>query len=132
MSDRALQLVFAPLINCALLSWLHLTGSESSLETVLPFVAANVASILKANWMIWPVANFITFKFIPQDYRILFCNVLGVCWVRLCNAWLNASVRCNLPDRKLWTFTLAAKSAECTPREQMLSRSRTKPLRNLR
>lgn len=77
------QLVFAPLINCAFLSWLHLTGSGGSPATVVPFVAANIMAILKANWMVWPAANFVTFKFISQDYRILFCNVLSIFWVRL-------------------------------------------------
>ncbi len=39
-------------------------------------------SLLAANWKVWPAANVVSFKFIPQDLRALYGNVLGIAWVR--------------------------------------------------
>lgn len=69
------------MVNSVFLAWLHITAGGGTPATVGPFVAANLPAILKANWALWPAVNFATFKFIPQDYRILFCNAVGVCWV---------------------------------------------------
>lgn len=33
---------------------------------------------LKANWVVWPLANFIAFRFLHQDMRILYANFIGV------------------------------------------------------
>lgn len=34
-----------------------------------------------ANYMLWPAANFINFRFIPPEQRILYVNVIYVGWV---------------------------------------------------
>ncbi len=41
------------------------------LQTTLP-------KVLIANWAVWPAANYIAFRFIPADMRILYANCLGV------------------------------------------------------
>jgi hypothetical protein len=33
---------------------------------------------MKANWVVWPLANFIAFRFLHQDVRILYANIVGV------------------------------------------------------
>lgn len=33
---------------------------------------------MKANWVVWPLANFVAFRFLHQDVRILYANVVGV------------------------------------------------------
>ena len=33
---------------------------------------------MKANWAVWPLANFIAFRFLHQDVRILYANIVGV------------------------------------------------------
>ena len=33
---------------------------------------------MKANWVVWPLANFIAFRFLHQDMRILYANFIGV------------------------------------------------------
>jgi len=40
-------------------------------QTTLP-------KVLIANWAVWPAANYIAFRFIPADMRILYANCLGV------------------------------------------------------
>ena len=34
--------------------------------------------VLIANWAVWPAANYIAFRYITADMRILYVNVLGV------------------------------------------------------
>ena len=33
---------------------------------------------MKANWVVWPLANFVAFRFLHQDVRILYANIIGV------------------------------------------------------
>jgi protein Mpv17 len=33
---------------------------------------------MMANWAVWPLANFIAFRFLHQDMRILYANCIGV------------------------------------------------------
>jgi len=47
---------------------------------------------LKFNWCIWPAANFISFKFIPIDYRILYLSVLGFFWNTILVTMTNRTV----------------------------------------
>lgn len=37
-------------------------------------------TILMTNYMVWPFANFISFRFVPEQYRVLYNAVLGVFW----------------------------------------------------
>lgn len=30
---------------------------------------------------VWPAVNIITFRYVPQDLRILFCSIVGLFWV---------------------------------------------------
>uniref|UniRef100_A0A7S1CGT8 Peroxisomal membrane protein MPV17 n=1 Tax=Bicosoecida sp. CB-2014 TaxID=1486930 RepID=A0A7S1CGT8_9STRA len=34
----------------------------------------------KVNWMLWPAANFINFKFVPGQYQVLFANFVALIW----------------------------------------------------
>ncbi|GAM26340.1 hypothetical protein SAMD00019534_095150 [Acytostelium subglobosum LB1] len=35
---------------------------------------------LKQAWMIWPLTNFVLFKYVPIDYRLLISNFVSVYW----------------------------------------------------
>jgi hypothetical protein len=35
---------------------------------------------LLANWKLWPAAQLINFTLIPEEQRILYNNVIGICW----------------------------------------------------
>ena len=45
---------------------------------------------MKANWAVWPLANFIAFRFLHQDVRILYANIVGVSFI-LCRSCPAAS-----------------------------------------
>jgi hypothetical protein len=33
---------------------------------------------LRANWALWPLANWIAFRYLSGDMRILYANIIGV------------------------------------------------------
>lgn len=35
---------------------------------------------LLANWRLWPAAQLINFTLIPEEQRILYGNIVGICW----------------------------------------------------
>ncbi|KAI9105764.1 hypothetical protein DFS34DRAFT_27878 [Phlyctochytrium arcticum] len=43
-------------------------------------VKTNVWPTLKANWMIWPAALALNFRFVPLKLRVLVVNILGLGW----------------------------------------------------
>ena len=34
-----------------------------------------------ANYVLWPLAHLVNFKYVPSDWRILFNNVVALGWV---------------------------------------------------
>jgi len=60
-------------------------GKTLSIPEVKEKMREDYFPTLQANWMVWPAANFINFKFIPSSYRILYVASLGVAW----NAYLS-------------------------------------------
>jgi len=60
-------------------------GKTLSVRDVQDKMNSDYFPTLQANWMVWPAANFINFKFIPPSYRILYVASLGVAW----NAYLS-------------------------------------------
>ncbi len=41
-----------------------------------------------ANYVLWPVAHFINFRFVPSQHRILYNNLVAVCFLAMCLLWL--------------------------------------------
>jgi protein Mpv17 len=74
------QSVFAPASNLIFLTWMHLLAG-GALDALVPYVVTTLPKVLIANWAVWPAANYIAFRFVPADMRILYANCLGVLWV---------------------------------------------------
>lgn len=72
------QALMCPAVNIVFLSWVHFFMHGGLLGTLLPFVTSSLPSLLLANWKVWPIANTVAFRYIPQDLRIIYQNVLGV------------------------------------------------------
>jgi peroxisomal membrane protein 2 len=64
------------------------TGLPALLAQGFAKVVADLPATLVANWKLWPFANFINFRFVPLDYRIIFTNVVSIFW----NIYLSAMV----------------------------------------
>ncbi|MEW5313097.1 MAG: hypothetical protein WDW38_004690 [Sanguina aurantia] len=43
-------------------------------------VGQKVRPLVSANYLLWPAANFINFKFVPPEQRILYINIIAVGW----------------------------------------------------
>jgi len=35
---------------------------------------------LKANYMLWPMVQFVNFKFVPLEHRVLVVNIVSLGW----------------------------------------------------
>lgn len=43
-------------------------------------LCVQVVPALLANWKLWPAAQLINFTLIPEEQRILYINIVGICW----------------------------------------------------
>ena len=45
---------------------------------------------LRANWALWPLANWIAFRYLGGDMRILYSQIIGVSFsLSLIGVWLH-------------------------------------------
>ncbi|EGC31015.1 hypothetical protein DICPUDRAFT_83072 [Dictyostelium purpureum] len=72
------QLVFAPFINIAFYTVLALLDGKP--KSILFKLYFDLFPTLKASWKVWPIAQFINFKFVPSHLRVLFGNLIGFLW----------------------------------------------------
>lgn len=70
------QLVFAPVATGVFLS------SMALLEGADPRQKLNERyfTALRTNYLVWPMAQFVNFKFVPVQHQLLFVNVLNLGW----------------------------------------------------
>jgi protein Mpv17 len=54
---------------------------EGHPELIMATLTSKFGPTLAANYVIWPIAHLINFRFVPSDYRILYNNVICVAWL---------------------------------------------------
>jgi protein Mpv17 len=54
---------------------------EGHPESIISTIQAKFWPTLAANYMIWPLAHLINFRFVKSEYRILYNNVVCVAWL---------------------------------------------------
>lgn len=100
------------------------------METVVRSLATDCATLcaavqmmpaLLANWKLWPAAQLINFTLIPEDQRILYGNVVGICWTCVISNMQQASGDEQADSSSADTAALAA--AEAQPAGEMVSAS---------
>ncbi|KAK9827625.1 hypothetical protein WJX81_000286 [Elliptochloris bilobata] len=72
------QLAFAPLANLALFAFIEC--AKGTPQHTLFVVQEKLWPTLQANWALWPLANWIAFRYLSGDMRILYANCIGVAW----------------------------------------------------
>jgi hypothetical protein len=72
------QLIWAPVMTCAFFAFLKLL--EGHPELMLPTIQDKVIQTVAANYVIWPAAHIISFKYVPSHQRILYNNVVAIFW----------------------------------------------------
>eukprot|EP00761_Pharyngomonas_kirbyi_P014723 gb/GECH01014753.1/.p1 GENE.gb/GECH01014753.1/~~gb/GECH01014753.1/.p1 ORF type:complete len:219 (+),score=25.98 gb/GECH01014753.1/:1-657(+) len=73
------QLGFAPFAISSFFFALHLSAGQSMNETTEK-LKHDFIPTMKANYMLWPAANFINFQFVPLHHRVLYSNVISLAW----------------------------------------------------
>jgi protein Mpv17 len=73
------QTVFAPAIMFSFFAGQGLLEGMSRDEVVEKFKHAFWPT-MQANWTVWPLAQVINFKFVPQTYQTLYINFVSLGW----------------------------------------------------
>lgn len=86
LSKTALdQFVWGPAMTVVFFAFLKTL--EGRPDLILATVKSKLWKVMVANYMVWPLAHFASFKWVPTEYRVLYNNVVSVAW----NAWLSWS-----------------------------------------
>jgi Mpv17 / PMP22 family len=72
------QLIWAPIMTCAFFAFLKVL--EGHPELAIPTCQAKVLQTVAANYVIWPAAHVVSFKYVPSHQRILYNNVIAIFW----------------------------------------------------
>lgn len=77
------QLLWAPVMTVVFFAFLK--ALEGRPDLIAGTVQSKLVKTLVANYMLWPLAHFVSFRWVPTDYRIPFNNAVSVVW----NAYLS-------------------------------------------
>ncbi|KAK9832477.1 hypothetical protein WJX81_000068 [Elliptochloris bilobata] len=77
------QVVWAPVMT--LVYFVFLRCVEGHPELIASTVQSKLIQTVAANYVLWPFAHFVNFRFIPNEHRILYNNVVSIFW----NAFLS-------------------------------------------
>ncbi|GAA99340.1 uncharacterized protein L969DRAFT_16645 [Mixia osmundae IAM 14324] len=73
------QLIAAPIGLCLFLSGMSIMEGLEGHEIVARF-AALYWPIIKANWTVWPILQYINFRYLPLSLRVPYGSVCGIAW----------------------------------------------------
>lgn len=72
------QLIWAPVMTCFFFAFLKVL--EGHPELAISTVQEKVLPTVAANYVIWPAAHIVSFKYVPSHQRILYNNVIAIFW----------------------------------------------------
>ncbi|KAL3138333.1 hypothetical protein ABBQ32_006139 [Trebouxia sp. C0010 RCD-2024] len=72
------QLIWAPVMTCVFFAVLK--ALEGHPELIMQTIQDKLVRTVVANYVLWPAAHFINFKFVPGEHRILYNNCVSVVW----------------------------------------------------
>ena len=73
------QIIFAPYIAVSYLYWISMLEFQD-IEKASSNVKVNLIEVLKMNYMFWPFVNYLNFRFIPFNFRIVVINLCAIAW----------------------------------------------------
>ena len=73
------QVVYATIMTAVFFALIRVW--EGHPEAVMSTLQAKFWPTLAANYMVWPLAHIINFKFVPSQFRILYNNAVCVAWL---------------------------------------------------
>lgn len=72
------QIIWAPIMTCVFFAFLKFM--EGHPELMLPTIQEKVLPTVAANYVIWPAAHIVSFKYVPSHQRILYNNGIAIFW----------------------------------------------------
>lgn len=73
------QLFFAPFANGTFIIGTSVLEGRPFRESVVS-TKNKMWPTMKANWSLWPAAQFINFKFVPSELRVIYVNMVALVW----------------------------------------------------
>ena len=74
------QSTYGPLCNVLFMSFAGLALEGLSLHALRDRIANNFVSVQLNGWKLWPLAALINYRFVPLKFRVLFVNLVALCW----------------------------------------------------
>jgi protein Mpv17 len=73
------QLLWAPAMTCVFFTFIRCL--EGRPELIVSTIQAKLGPTIFANYLCWPLAHVINFKYVAPEYRILYNNVVSIAWI---------------------------------------------------
>ncbi|GBF92303.1 hypothetical protein Rsub_05505 [Raphidocelis subcapitata] len=83
------------------------------LDQAADVLAAKFGPTMAANYLLWPAANFVNFRFVPPEQRILYVNAVYIGWVSFLSTM--AAEGGGAPRRALAADAASDKTARLSP-----------------
>ena len=74
------QATYGPLCNVLFMSFAGLALEGLSFAALRDRIANNYVSVQLNGWKLWPLAALINYRFVPLKFRVLFVNLVALCW----------------------------------------------------
>ncbi|DBA99949.1 TPA: hypothetical protein ACH3X1_013826 [Trebouxia sp. C0004] len=84
------QLVWAPIMTCVFFAVLKTL--EGHPELIMQTIQDKLVRTVVANYVLWPAAHFINFKFVPGQHRVLYNNCVSIVWTLYLSCLAHAPV----------------------------------------
>lgn len=74
------QVTYGPVNNIMMMSYIALVVDQTTVQAALSRVKCNYPGVQLKGWQVWPVASLVNYRFVPLKLRVLFANMVALCW----------------------------------------------------
>ncbi|KAG2446540.1 hypothetical protein HYH02_008527 [Chlamydomonas schloesseri] len=74
------QLSYGPVCNVLFMAFATLVLEGRSLVELRSKIRKDYPSVQLYGWRLWPLAALINYRFVPLQFRVLFINLVALCW----------------------------------------------------
>eukprot|EP00877_Chromochloris_zofingiensis_P002350 jgi/Chrzof1/12115/Cz06g21270.t1 len=74
------QVTYGPLQNLIFMMFSAMALNGASVEETIQQMVRDFPSVQRQGWKVWPLAGIINYKFVPLECRVLFINLVALCW----------------------------------------------------
>lgn len=74
------QVTYGPINNIMMMSYIALVVDRATVQAAFARVQGNYPSVQLKGWQVWPLASLINYRFVPLKLRVLFANMVALCW----------------------------------------------------